>query len=138
MKTVLLTFLFFLYYTLTFGQELLGNWEWIENTEERSFRITLFQDQDKSTSKSIIKGIHCGEYYNRGRVDCTSTTSIILKPGELPNSWTGSIKSDFSGETSKLRVSYIPDKDQLCWEIINASGQFYFPHDAILKRENSL
>lgn len=136
MKTVLLTFLFFLCYTLTFGQILLGNWEWIENTEERSFRITLFQDQDKS--KSPIKGIHCGEYYNGGRVDCASTTSIILKPGELPNSWIGSITSDFSGETSKIRISYIPAKDQLSWEIINPSGQFYFPHDAILKRKNSL
>lgn len=116
MKTVLLTFLFFLCYTLSFGQELLGNWEWIENTEERSFRITLFQDQDKS--KSPIKGIHCGEYYNRGRVDCASAKSIFLKPGELPNSWTGSITSDFSGETSKIRVTYITTKDQLSWEII--------------------
>ncbi|MBN3520744.1 hypothetical protein JYB62_12115 [Algoriphagus lutimaris] len=129
-------FLIFLCFTLTFGQELLGNWKWIENSEERSFRVTLFNDQDKS--KSLIKGIHCGEYYNGGRVDCASTVSIILKPEKLPNRWSGSIKSNFSGETSEIRVTYIPHKGQLSWEIKKALGQFYFPYDAILIKENSL
>lgn len=137
MRRLLFTFLVFLWVSESFGQDLIGNWQWEENSEERSFRIALYKNKDKTTSKYLINGIHCGIYYNGGRVDCASSFSILLNPGDLENKWEGTIKSDYSGKTSEITITYFPENDRMKWEIQKAYGQFYFPHDAILKREGS-
>ncbi len=120
---------------IIYAQNISGSWEWSESSEDRTFHVTLSKPTSKN-SQAInydLIGKHCGVYYNGGRIDCAEETSIFLKK-ESDNIFTGTIQSNYSEEISEIRLVYSPETDQINWQVIKGKGQFYFPHEAILKK----
>ena len=132
MRIVLLLLSIFVVITNSHSQDLAGHWRWINNAEDRSFEIDLAKPKESDSVYDLV-GEHCGSYYNGGRVDCSEGLSIYLKK-EGVNLFTGKIKSSYSGEISEIRLVYLPEKNQIRWEVIDAKGQFYFPYDCLLEK----
>ncbi len=120
---------------IIYAQNISGSWEWSGSSEDRTFHVTLSEQTSKNSQAIIYDfiGKHCGVYYNGGRIDCAEETSIFLKK-EKDNIFTGTIKSAYSDEICEIRLVYLPETDQINWQVIKGKGQFYFPHEAILKK----
>ena len=137
MKFLLLLLCIFLFTIKSNGQNLSGNWTWKDNPEDRTFEITISKPNPLDTtliSYDFI-GKHCGMYYNGGRIDCAEQTSVYLKK-ERDGIFTGIIISAYSDSISEITLFYIPQKNQVNWQVSKAHGQFYFPHDALLEKQN--
>lgn len=132
MRFVLLSLFIVLFTTKSQSQNLAGHWRWINKAEDRSFEIELATPKNGDSVYDFI-GEHCGVYYNGGRIDCAEEISIYLKK-EQENIFIGSIKSEYSDSTSAIKLSFLPEKNQIRWEVLHANGQFYFPYDAVLEK----
>ena len=132
MRIVLLLLSIFVVITNSHCQDLAGHWRWINKAEDRSFEIDLAKPKAGDSVHDFV-GEHCGSYYNGGRVDCTEEISIYLKK-EQEDIFIGTIRSAYSDSTSRIKLTILPERDQIRWEVIDAKGQFYFPYDAVLEK----
>lgn len=139
MKFLLLSLSIFLFTVKSHGQNLSGHWIWTDNPEDRTFEITISNPNpiDSTLVSYDLIGNHCGVYYNGGRIDCAEQTSIFLKK-EQENTFSGIIISAYSDSIAEITLTYIPEKNQINWQVTEGKGQFYIPHDAFLKKSKPI
>jgi biopolymer transport protein ExbD len=114
-----------------------GNWEWVKNSEESTFRLTVVERGDS------LEGSYCAVVRGGAKIDCREG-----EPGRETPAFTAArpeghvletiFRNYFTGDTGRVRMSVQSDR-QLYWQVVEAPrGEYHAPPDALLKRSTAL
>lgn len=132
-KHILLLAITLITYT-GYSQDISGFWTWEE--PGKSFEIELVQENSSTWS-----GFHRGVFQNGNKMDGFFNKKSIYLRKVSTNIFEGTIKSSFSLNTHKVRITYNPTNNSIEWNLYEVSpGEFYFPRKVAMYRigENPL
>lgn len=82
-----------------------------------------------------LKGTHCSVFYNGKFIDCSNKAPSISLVKTGTNTFEGTIRSEYSATTGKIKMVLTSSKKTLHFRITEEpSGVFYIPEDIILTR----
>lgn len=112
------------------AQDITGSWSW--NSEDRQTQFSL----DLKKENKEITGTHCAVFYGGDRIDCSENSENEVSVKLVQRSehlYEGSIKSDYSQTTGKIRLEYNPEEKNLKFQLLKEpSGIFYLPKEVVL------
>jgi hypothetical protein len=112
----------------SYCQDISGFWTWEE--PGNSFKIELEQKNSSSWS-----GYHSGVFHNGNKIDASIDENSIYLTKVSTNIFEGTIKSSFSLNTHKVRITYNPTNNSSEWDLYGENtGTFYFPRKVYMTR----
>lgn len=106
-----------------------GSWSWEKNSDISSFNMILFVSGNK------INGRHCIIAQKGKKIDCSDENEYSIE-GTISNGIASiNYKSSYSSTKGTAEIKVLPNGN-LEWKIIGkASGQTFFPNEAILVKK---
>ncbi len=131
-KKLLLFFLFSIFSTSIYAQDISGSWSWNSEEGRNMFTLDLIK-----TSENNFKGNHCSVYLHGDRIDCNDSKEdfsiVLIKKAE--NVFQGSIRSGFSYAAGNVQLQYLPQENTMLFSLKTApEGEYYMPIEARLVR----
>ena len=109
--------------------EIAGSWEWVGNSKEHTFSVSL----EKSERGYI--GQYCAVGMSGSRIDCSrknKNTFVVSKIGEQFSFFTNYSKAKGTAKLTKLG-------EELIWELLSSpSKEHYAPKKAVLKKRSHI